>query len=142
MVDIGSGAGFPGVILGIAMPETNVTLVDSNHKKGAFLREVSSRLGLKNISVITTRVEDYKPVTRYCLVISRAFASLHVFLLRSKHLCTKNGSLVAMKGHINRDEVGAIPQNILQRIIPVEVPFLHETRNLVFMSPSVGEGSV
>ena len=79
MLDVGTGGGIPGVLLAIARPDWRVTLLDANHKKGAFLTQAVIDLGLANADVAVSRVEDYRPPAQFDIVISRAYAELAAF---------------------------------------------------------------
>ena len=95
--DIGTGAGLPGIPLAIAKPETEFVLLDSNGKKTRFLLEVKRALGLSNIKVETTRVENWQPTHRPDAVITRAFADLATTIERIEHILHDQGVLFAMK---------------------------------------------
>ena len=142
LVDVGSGAGFPGIVLAITNPRKQITLLDSNQKKYAFLREVSTNLGLSNLEVVLTRVEDFYPTTRFSCVVSRAFSSLNVFVKKTSHLCKEKGFLVAMKGQLNKTEIDSLPTNCIEEIIPLGIPFIQQERNLVFMTPILEKGGL
>ncbi len=135
LVDVGSGAGFPGIVLAITNPQKKITLLDSNQKKYAFLQEVSTNLGLSNLEVVLSRVEDFYPTTRFSCVVSRAFSSLDIFLKKTSHLCKEEGFLVAMKGQLNKIEMDSLPANSVKEIIPLGIPFVLQKRNVVFMAP-------
>ena len=140
LVDIGTGAGLPGVVLAIAFPAKQITLVDSNQKKGVFLREVAATIGLDNIKVITKRVEHFHYSPGFSFIVSRAFSNLATFLRLASHLCVSDGIIVAMKGKLDKKEWASIPTECLLRVVRLDVPFLKENRNLVFMNPMRKEG--
>lgn len=108
IIDIGTGAGLPGVIIAIVRRDFNVTLLDSNGKKTRFLEEVQRVLCLKNTTVVKARVLDFQPDTKFATVVSRAFASIGDMYHGSRHLLAKNGVLVAMKGRIPTFELEGI----------------------------------
>jgi len=116
-LDIGTGPGLPGLILAIALPESQWTLLDSNQKKIRFLRHVKAELGLSNVDVVHTRVESYKPVNDFDTVICRAFAPLNRLLELSEHLITQNNQLLAMKGKQVKGEIDELEnhQFLIQR---------------------------
>jgi len=98
ILDIGTGAGFPGLPLAIAEPQTEFGLLDSNGKKISFVRHAIGDLGLSNVSAIKARAEDYAPVERFDTVIARALASIPRLLELAGHLIGDEGVLLALKG--------------------------------------------
>lgn len=134
LIDIGTGAGLPGIPLAIAHPEFKITLLDSIHKKTTFLLQACLELGLTNVEVVCERVEHYQPQTRFEVVISRAFADLGEFARLTAHLLTKGGKLCAMKGIYPHEELGKLPQVFkLQEVIPLTVPGMDANRHLVIL---------
>lgn len=107
-LDIGTGPGLPGLILALALPQTTWTLLDSNQKKVRFLRHVKAELGIGNIDIVHSRVEDYKVKTDFDTIISRAFAPLNRMLEWSQHLITQDNQLLAMKGKQASEEIHAL----------------------------------
>ena len=136
IVDVGSGAGLPGIPIAIACSDRSVTLVDSNHKKSAFLRQVIAELGLSQVNVVNERVESHRPTALFKTVISRAFSSLADFVKLAGHLCAPDGAMIAMKGLNPTDEVAHLPSSWqVSSTIPLEVPELEASRHLVFVRP-------
>jgi 16S rRNA (guanine527-N7)-methyltransferase len=137
IADIGSGAGLPGIPLALARPQWHVTLVEINHKKAAFLRQVQIELNLKNVEVTAERVENFHPADRFDVVISRAFSDLADFAGLAGHLCTPRsggGRLAAMKGVYPHEEVVQLPaQFMVEKILPLAVPGLEAERHLVLI---------
>ncbi|MCK5360098.1 MAG: 16S rRNA (guanine(527)-N(7))-methyltransferase RsmG, partial [Gammaproteobacteria bacterium] len=103
-IDIGSGAGLPGIPVAIARPDMQVTLLDSNAKRCRFLRQVQAQLKLTNLSIVQRRVEEYQPAEKFDNLLSRAFSSLQVFISSSAHLLAEGGQFIAMKGAWPGDE--------------------------------------
>ena len=137
MVDVGSGAGLPGIPLALMWPQTRVVLLDSNHKKAAFLRQAVIELGLKNASVVCERVEQWHPDERFDLVISRAFSDLPEFLRLAGSLCKAGGLVAAMKGVYPDEEIAQLPPTFkLRETLPLKVPGLLAERHLVLLSPA------
>ncbi len=133
-IDVGSGAGFPGIPLAIAIPETRITLLDSNQKKTAFLRQAVAALKLSNADVVCARAESWVPDRRYDWVVSRAFADLAVFAASAAHLAAPSGVLAAMKGAYPEKEIAALPPaHQVREVIRLEVPGLHAQRHLVLI---------
>ena len=132
LVDVGSGAGFPGISLAIARPAMAVTLVEANHKKSAFLKQAVIELGLVNVDVVNARVETWKPATRYDVVISRAFSDLAEFVALAGHLCADGGVLAAMKGVYPFEELPQVRAPYrTSAVISLDVPGLAAERHLV-----------
>ncbi|MEI6192152.1 MAG: 16S rRNA (guanine(527)-N(7))-methyltransferase RsmG [Nitrosomonadaceae bacterium] len=135
IADVGSGAGLPGIPLALARPDCCVTLLESNHKRAAFLQQVRIELDLKNIEIVVERVENFCPVKKFDTVISRAFSSLAVFVKLAGHLCkkdNKNSRILAMKGaYPQEDLTRASTQFIVDRILPITVPGLGAERHIV-----------
>jgi 16S rRNA (guanine527-N7)-methyltransferase len=132
VVDVGSGAGLPGIPIALACPDRQVTLLDSNQKKGAFLTQASTELALANVKVVIERAESYHPDTAYDVVISRAFASIADFIRIAGHLCRPGGLLAAMKGVRPDAEIAQLPGSWkAETIIPLLVPGLGAQRHLV-----------
>lgn len=110
LIDVGTGPGLPGIPLALAMPDLEVVLLDSNGKKIRFLREVKRALGITNIEIIQSRVEDYRPSSGFDTVTSRAFSSLENLIHWTHHLISPQGIWLAMKGQIPLNELEAINQ--------------------------------
>lgn len=110
-VDVGTGAGLPGIPLAIIEPGVHYVLLDSNGKKTRFLSEVKRALALSNINVETTRVESWRPGRHFDAVVTRAFADLGTTLERVDHLMGSQGMLFAMKTESASKEVADMPPN-------------------------------
>ncbi|MBA2657381.1 MAG: 16S rRNA (guanine(527)-N(7))-methyltransferase RsmG [Tatlockia sp.] len=108
ILDIGSGAGFPGIPLALANPAWSIVLLDSNGKKIRFLQEVKRQLQLNNIEVIQSRVETYHPSFDFDTLTCRAFSELGQMIKWSQHLINKNGIWLAMKGRHPVTELSSI----------------------------------
>lgn len=132
LIDVGTGAGLPGVPLAIINPEKKFTLLDSNGKKTRFLVHVKSSLKLLNVDVVQARVEEYRPDHTYDAVLSRAFASLDDMIGNCKHLLDDQGVFLAMKGQVPEVELTALAPRVAQAtVIPLHVPGLEDDRCLV-----------
>jgi 16S rRNA (guanine527-N7)-methyltransferase len=134
VLDVGSGGGVPGLLLAIARPDWRVVVLDSNHKKGAFLQQAINELGLDNAEAVVARVEDYAPAAPFDVVISRAFADLATFATTSARHLAAGGRLVAMKGVYPDEELAQLPPSIGVAATPVlAVPGLDAQRHLIVM---------
>lgn len=111
-IDVGTGAGLPGIPLAILMPDKNFVLLDSNTKRTRFLLQVVSELKLPNVGVVASRVEAYVAEKTFDGVISRAFSSLAEMLEKCENLCSINGRLYAMKGLYPEKELRQIEKGI------------------------------
>jgi 16S rRNA (guanine527-N7)-methyltransferase len=134
VADVGSGAGLPGIPIAISCPGRAVTLVDSNHKKGAFLKQAAAELALRDVRVITERVEAFRPAELFRIVISRAFSDLADFVKFAGHLCAADGVMLAMKGLHPDDELANLPSSWeATKVLRLEIPQLEASRHLVFL---------
>ncbi len=132
LLDVGTGAGLPGTPLAIAMPELEVTLLDSNHKKTTFLAQAKAELGLANIRIETGRVESYRPSRPFDVVVSRAFSELSDFVTQARHLVAPEGVMLAMKGVYPFDEISRLPNtHVVSKVDELHVPLLEAKRHLV-----------
>lgn len=135
IIDVGSGGGFPGLPIAVAVPNREVVLLDSNSKKTAFLRQAVAELRLTNVAVQTQRVESFRPERPFDVVVSRAFAELRSFVELAGHLCSSRGRLVAMKGAYPHNEIASLRSGCLEKVVPLEVPMLDEQRHAVILHP-------
>lgn len=108
VLDVGSGAGLPGIPLALAKPDTHFVLLDSNGKKVRFIQEVKRVLKLQNVEAIQIRAENYHPETDFDTVTSRAFSELKQMISCTKHLLARDGKWLAMKGRYPESELGSI----------------------------------
>jgi 16S rRNA (guanine527-N7)-methyltransferase len=134
VVDVGTGAGMPGIPLAIARPAMHVTLLDSSHKKCAFLQQAKTELGLANVEVVCDRVESWKPARQFDVAVSRAFSDLADFVEQARHLVTPTGRLIAMKGVHPFDEIARVPNtHRVSQVLELSVPGLDARRHAVFL---------
>lgn len=134
VLDVGSGAGFPGIPLAIAKPGIRVSLLDSNQKKAAFLKQTVVELALKNANVVCERVESWRPAGKFDLIITRALAELAGFIALSRHLLAPAGVFAAMKGRHPLGEIQNLPSEFrVKTVLPVSVPGLSSQRHLVLI---------
>ena len=140
LLDVGSGAGLPGLPLAIADPAIEVCLLDARGKRIGFLRHVKTVLGLANVSIVHARVEDYRAERRFDTVIARAFSSIGNLLAAAGHLCAADGRVLAMKGAYPGEEIAAMPAGWrLQQTLPLQVPLLDEQRHLLVFEAESSE---
>ena len=133
-LDVGSGAGLPGIPMAVARPECEVTLLDSNQKKTAFLQHVAIELELGNATVRSTRVETWRPNQHFDTISSRAFSELAEFVRQSQHLLAKEGVLAAMKGAYPHAEIERLPEGFRIRAVKrLVVPGVAGERHLVLV---------
>lgn len=138
LLDVGAGGGLPGMVFAIwaaeCAPEMHVTMVDTVHKKTAFLTQAKAELGLENVTVVTGRVEQMDPAVKFDVITSRAFAELRDFITWSAHLLEAGGRFVAMKGVMPTDEISALPSGwIVTGVEQLSVPGLDAERHLVII---------
>ena len=132
VIDIGTGAGFPGLPLAIALPEMHFTMLDSTAKKLKFIDHVTALLALENVETVHSRAEAFQPKYRYDVVISRAVGAMDTFVKWAGHLCVGGGRLLAMKGRYPTDELTKLPSGWkLATVHRLSVPGLDEERHLV-----------
>ena len=131
LLDIGTGAGLPAVMVAICQPQRAVTALDSNQKKIRFIKQVASELGLKNLTPVASRIEAH--AGNYQVITSRAFASLVDFVTHSQSKLADNGIICAMKGVEPVDEIQALQNEWQINTQVLTVPQLHESRHLIYL---------
>ncbi len=137
MVDVGTGAGFPGLPLAIVNPARSFSLIEATGKKVRFVMQTADRLGCANVEVIHARAEAYRPFELFDTVMARALASLADFVAYAGHLCAPDGRLLAMKGKRPDEELSAVPKSF--RVVAVhrlKLPGLDDQRHVVELSPA------
>ena len=155
VLDVGTGAGLPGIPLAIALPELRFTLLDSNGKKTRFVRQAVFELGLANVDVVQSRLETYQPVAKFATIVARAVAAITTLHAASDHLAATGARLLALKGRLPADEIGALRSAMAKtaahkpcaaygdgsvriRVHPLQVPLLDGERNLIEISFQTG----
>lgn len=129
LLDVGAGAGLPGLVLAIAQPNWHITLIDTVQKKAAFMQQAIASLGLNNAQAVHERVEEHQPAKGYDLICSRAFSSIDNFIALSQHLLASDGQFAALKGRVEVDS--DVPSGWrIEALHPIQVPFLDEARHL------------
>lgn len=134
VLDVGAGGGLPGIVLAIVRPDMNVSMIDTVHKKTAFLNQVKAELKLTNVSVHTMKVQDLVVSEPFDVITSRAFADLSDFVNWSGHLLADGGKFIALKGVAPSAERERLPQDWkVVDLQPLWVPRLQAERHLVFI---------
>jgi 16S rRNA (guanine527-N7)-methyltransferase len=138
VLDVGAGGGLPGLVLAIARPDMKVSMIDTVHKKTAFLTQVKAELGLKNVTIHTKKVQDLQVKEPFDVITSRAFADLSDFIAWSHHLLSDNGRFIALKGTAPQEERERLPGDWkVQQLQPLRVPGLDAERHLVFVERAI-----
>jgi 16S rRNA (guanine527-N7)-methyltransferase len=134
VLDVGAGGGLPGIVLAIARPDLAVSLIDTVHKKTAFLKQVKAELGLANVTVYTAKVQEVVVPAPFDVITSRAFADLSDFVNWSGHLLEEGGQFIALKGVAPADEQERLPAPWkVTQLQALRVPGLDAERHLVFI---------
>jgi len=135
VLDVGAGGGLPGTVLAITRPDMKVAMIDTVHKKTAFLTQVKAELSLTNVTVHTMKVQDLQVSDKYDVITSRAFADLSDFVNWSGHLLAEGGKFIALKGVAPSEERERLPQEWkVTDLQPLQVPRLGAERHLVFIA--------
>ena len=134
-LDVGSGAGLPGIPLAIMQPDRHFTMLDTNGKKTRFIQQAIIELGLKNADVVQTRVESWQAPQPYEAIISRAFSSIVDFVNGCSELLAEDGTLYAMKGQFPVQELAYLPKGYtLTSRHALDVPYVEGERHLLEIS--------
>ncbi len=136
VLDVGTGAGLPGIPLAILYPDRQFMLLDSNGKKIRFVRQAVMELGLENVEAEQARVEAFQPFERFDVITARAFAELPEILAMTSRLLAPGGCLLALKGRYPAEELAKLAQEAFTvEVLAVEVPGLEAERHLVLLTP-------
>lgn len=134
VLDVGAGGGLPGIVLAITRPDMKVSMIDTVHKKTAFLTQVKAELSLSNVTVYTKKVQELEVGDKFDVITSRAFADLSDFVEWSGHLLAQNGRFIALKGVAPSEERERLPSEWkVTGLQPLQVPMLGAERHLVFI---------
>lgn len=135
IADVGTGAGFPGLVIAILNEDKQFTLIDSVAKKLSFVRTACVQLGIKNVNIINKRCEEIELDTPFDCIVSRAFAPLERMVSWCLPLLKQDGSFIAMKANLEDSELNAIPSDVkVDKVVRLNVPNLDAMRNAVFLS--------
>lgn len=135
VIDIGTGAGLPGIVLALVAPERQFVLLDGNGKKTRFVREAVRVLSMSNVQVEHCRTEDYRPGAGFDTVVCRAFAPLPRLLAAAGHLCAADGIILAQKGRFPDKEIAEVPDGWSHTSTELTVPGLTKARHLITLRP-------
>jgi 16S rRNA (guanine527-N7)-methyltransferase len=142
LLDVGTGAGLPGLPIAIVRPEMCVTLLDSNGKKVRFVRQAAAELDLSNVTVVEQRMQQYRPEQAFDMVISRAVASIAELYRDTARLVRPGGRFLFMKGACPDRELDAFAVPGELHVEALEVPGLDAARHLVWFEQQQESGSV
>lgn len=134
VLDVGTGAGLPGIPLALSLPALHFTLLDSNAKKTRFVTQAVHVLGLANVTVVQTRAEKFQPAEKFDTLIARAYASIPDMLAATRHLCAPRARWLAMKGVFPQEELAAIPAEYVAEVKHLHVPGLEAARHVVIIA--------
>jgi 16S rRNA (guanine527-N7)-methyltransferase len=135
LLDLGSGAGLPGIPLGVARPDLQVTLLESSRKKCAFLHQAIIELGLNNVEVACVRAESYRPARGFDTVVTRAFADLDAIARLGLPLLAPGARLLAMKGAAPNAELTHLDVSVVvESVLQLQIPGLAAQRHLLVMT--------
>lgn len=133
ILDVGTGAGLPGIPLAIAEPQCEFVLLDSALKRTRFVTQAVGELGLKNVEVVQARIEDFQPAELFDTITSRAFTATEDFVSATGHLLADNGQLVAMKGKLPQQEINSLPNQWVCEAHKLDVPGVVGERHVLLI---------
>lgn len=138
ILDVGTGAGLPGILFAIVRPDWHCVLLDSNAKKIRFVKQAIIELKLENVETVHTRIEAFNPPDKFSTIISRAYANMLHFYTQTARLCASNGCLLAMKGVYPETEIAQfadLPVHL--ESFSLQIPTLSAQRHLIVMRPLI-----
>ncbi len=130
IIDVGTGAGLPGIPLSIISPEKTFFLLDSNHKKQVFVSQVVKSLPLNNVQCVHSEVKSYEPTQKFSTIVTRAFAPLGHMIELTAHLLADNGRFLAMMGRVEQETLTLPPGYEIEHMISLNVPGESAQRHL------------
>jgi len=135
ILDVGTGAGLPGIPLALINPDKTFVLLDSNAKKTRFVRQAKMEIKLKNVEIVRSRLEAFHVDHKFDTIVTRAFTDLCAIVAGTRHLLRRGGQIAAMKGRSSTVEIGQIGE-FKFRVVPIAVPGVDAERYLVLVSPT------
>jgi 16S rRNA (guanine527-N7)-methyltransferase len=139
LLDVGSGAGLPGIPLAIINPDQHWVLLDKNIKKTRFLTQAIAELELTNVQVMYSRCEDFHPAQLFDSILSRAFGTIPLFAETTRHLLCSDGKLIAMKGKYPEEELHSIPDHyVIQDVTRLDIQGIKIERHIVRLFRQTG----
>lgn len=137
LLDVGSGAGLPGLPVAIMRPDLRVSLLDSRGRRIQFLNLVAAQLELENVETVHCRVQQYRPRAKFDTLAARAFAAIPELLSATSHLCRRQGRILALKGHRPDTELRDLEQShgVVTAVHRVDIPGLRAQRHIVVIEP-------
>ena len=133
-LDVGTGAGLPGIPLATILKDETFSLVDIVQKKCAFLRQAKAELALDNVTVMCAKIDQWHPTQHFACIVARAYAEIPKFLESCKHLLAPGGQFAAMKGRLPEQELANLPSDYeIQKVIPLTIPEVDAERHLVLI---------
>jgi 16S rRNA (guanine527-N7)-methyltransferase len=133
LLDVGSGAGLPGIPLAVARPDLRVTLLDSSQKRCGFMQQAAIELKLGNVEVVHARAESFQPDEKFPQIVSRAFSDLSEFVKVTRHLLAEGGEWLAMKGLYPDEEIALLKGVRVKSHAKLHIPGLDAERHLIIM---------
>ena len=136
IIDVGSGAGFPGIPLAVFNPDKQFTLIDSNGKKTSFLFQARMTLDLPLIEIKNCRIEHYQTERQIDMVVSRAVSNLADLVVKLRHLVSKESRILVMKGIVAKNEIKSLPDDFeVVNIEKLDLPITNLARHVIEISP-------
>lgn len=131
ILDVGTGAGFPGIPLALTHPDHEFILLDSNRKKTQFLTHVKHTLNISNVEIIHHRAENFHPITGFDSIVFRAVSSIQSLITITDHLLKNDGQWLMMKGEYPDDEIAAVSKSFFIDVHPLTIQGLQAKRHIV-----------
>lgn len=134
IIDVGTGAGLPGIPLSIVYPHKQFILLDSNQKKQVFVSQAIKMLSLENVGCVCDTVQTYQSEQKFSTILTRAFAPLPKMITLTAHLCSNEGRFLAMMGKAEQDVLSLPPGFCIERVVELNVPGESAQRHLTIVA--------